>query len=42
MPSGVVAFLAYKITDIVVGLRVTEDEEKMGLDLGQHNESAYN
>ena len=25
----------------VMGLRVTEDEERMGLDLSQHSESAY-
>jgi Amt family ammonium transporter len=30
-----------KLTDVVVGIRVTEDEEQMGLDLSQHNESAY-
>src|ERR1700722_7025323 len=29
-----------KLTDLVVGLRVNEDEEHMGLDLSQHNESA--
>jgi ammonium transporter, Amt family len=40
--SGVVAFLAYKITDIVIGLRVTEEEEREGLDETQHGERAYN
>jgi len=40
--SGVVAFLAYKITDIVIGLRVSEDEEREGLDETQHGERAYN
>ncbi len=30
-----------KLTDVVVGIRVNEDEEQMGLDLSQHNESAY-
>ena len=30
-----------KVTDLVVGIRVDEEEEHMGLDLSQHNESAY-
>jgi Amt family ammonium transporter len=40
--SGVVAFVAYKIVDAVVGLRVTEEQERVGLDETQHEESAYN
>ena len=39
--SGVVSFVAYKITDMVVGLRVAEDEEREGLDIVSHGESAY-
>ena len=39
--SGVVAFVAYKIVDIVIGLRVAEDEEREGLDITSHGESAY-
>ena len=39
--SAVVAFIAYKIADIVVGLRVPEEEEREGLDLTSHGESAY-
>ena len=39
--SGVVAFIAYKIADIVVGLRVSEEEEREGLDVTSHGESAY-
>ena len=39
--SGVVAFIAYKIVDLVVGLRVTEEEEREGLDIRSHGESAY-
>ena len=31
--SGVVAFIAYKIVDMIVGLRVTEEEEREGLDI---------
>ena len=39
--SGIVAFIAYKITDMVVGLRVTEEEEREGLDITSHGETAY-
>jgi Amt family ammonium transporter len=40
--SGVVAFIAYKIVDLLVGLRVTEEEEREGLDISSHGETAYN
>ncbi len=40
--SAVVSFIAYKITDMVVGLRVAEEEEREGLDISSHGESAYN
>jgi Amt family ammonium transporter len=39
--SGVVSFIAYKIVDMTIGLRVTEEEEREGLDLASHGESAY-
>jgi Amt family ammonium transporter len=39
--SGVVAFIAYKVVDMIVGLRVTEEEEREGLDISSHGESAY-
>ncbi|MFN3885254.1 MAG: ammonium transporter [Rhodocyclaceae bacterium] len=39
--SGVVAFVCYKIVDLLVGLRVPEDEEREGLDITAHGESAY-
>ena len=39
--SGVVAFICYKIVDIFIGLRVPEDEEREGLDIASHGESAY-
>jgi len=39
--SGVVAFIAYKVVDVVVGLRVAEEEEREGLDIASHGESAY-
>jgi len=39
--SGVVSFVAYKIVDLVIGLRVTEEEEREGLDISSHGETAY-
>ena len=39
--SGVVSFVAYKIVDLVIGLRVTEEEEREGLDISAHGETAY-
>jgi ammonium transporter, Amt family len=39
--SGVVAAIAYKITDLVIGLRVPEDQEREGLDSTTHGEKAY-
>lgn len=47
---GVVATIAFsfvgssillKVTDLFVGIRVTQDDEMLGLDLSQHNEAAY-
>jgi Amt family ammonium transporter len=40
--SGVVAFIAFKIVDLTIGLRVPEDEEREGLDITAHGETAYN
>ena len=40
--SGVVAVIAYKIADLTVGLRVTEEQEREGLDISSHGETAYN
>ncbi|MBK5145919.1 ammonium transporter AmtB [Budviciaceae bacterium BWR-B9] len=40
--SGIVAFVAYKIADIFLGLRVPEEVEREGLDVNSHGESAYN
>ena len=39
--SAVVAFIAYKVADLLVGLRVPEDEEREGLDTTAHGETAY-
>ncbi|MBP6763453.1 MAG: ammonia channel protein, partial [Rubrivivax sp.] len=40
--SGVVSVVAYKIVDMTIGLRVPEDEEREGLDISSHGETAYN
>ncbi len=40
--SGVVATVAYKLVDVVIGLRVDEEAEVMGLDVSSHGERAYN
>ncbi len=39
--TAVVAFIAYKIADLIVGLRVAPEEEREGLDTTSHGESAY-
>ena len=39
--SGVVSLVAYKIVDLVIGLRVSEEEEREGLDIAAHGETAY-
>ena len=40
--SGAVAFIALKIADILIGMRVPEEEEREGLDVTSHGETAYN
>jgi ammonium transporter, Amt family len=39
--SAVVSFVAFKLVDMVVGLRVSEEEEREGLDINSHGETAY-
>ncbi len=39
--SGVVSLVAFKLVDMVIGLRVPEEEEREGLDITSHGESAY-
>jgi Amt family ammonium transporter len=39
--SAVVSIVAYKLVDIVIGLRVPEEQEREGLDITSHGESAY-
>ncbi len=40
--SAVVSLVAYKLVDMLIGLRVPEDEEREGLDITSHGETAYN
>ena len=40
--SGVIAFIAYKLVDLTIGLRVAEEDERQGLDTTTHGERAYN
>lgn len=40
--SGVAAFVSYKLVDLVIGLRVSEEDERIGLDVTSHGERAYN
>ncbi|MEO8922028.1 MAG: ammonium transporter [Caldimonas sp.] len=39
--SGVVALIAYKLVDMTIGLRVSEEDEREGLDITSHGETAY-
>ncbi len=39
--SAVVAFIAFKLVDVIVGLRVPAEQEREGLDITSHGESAY-
>ena len=39
--SGVVSLIAYKIVDMTIGLRVNEEDEREGLDITAHGETAY-
>ena len=40
--SGVVSFVAFKLVDMTIGLRVSEEQEREGLDTASHGERAYN
>ena len=39
--SGIVAAIAYKLVDLTIGLRVSEEDEREGLDTTAHGEAAY-
>ncbi len=38
--SGVVSIVAFKLVDLVIGLRVSEEDEREGLDITSHSETA--
>ncbi len=40
--SGIVSFVAFKLIDMTMGLRVSEEQEREGLDTASHGERAYN
>ncbi|MGZ5187075.1 MAG: ammonium transporter [Caldimonas sp.] len=39
--SGLVSLVAYKLVDMTIGLRVSEEDEREGLDITSHGETAY-
>jgi ammonium transporter, Amt family len=40
--SGIGSLILFKIVDVIVGLRVTTDQEREGLDIAEHGERSYN
>ena len=40
--TGILTFVILKVIDMVMGLRVSDEEETVGLDLTLHNERGYN
>ncbi len=40
--SGVGSYVLYKLVDLLIGLRIPEEDEREGLDLAEHGERAYN
>ncbi len=40
--SGVVSLVLFKLIDVTIGLRVTDEQEREGLDTASHGERAYN
>ena len=40
--SGIVSFVAFKLIDVVIGLRVSDEVETEGLDTTEHGERGYN
>jgi len=39
---GIVSLVLFKVIDVVIGLRVSDEEETEGLDITQHDERGYN
>ncbi|MET1079354.1 MAG: ammonium transporter [Pseudomonas sp.] len=40
--TAIVTYVILKVLDLIMGLRVSDEEETVGLDLAQHNERGYN
>jgi len=40
--DAVVSFIILKVVDVIIGLRVTEEQETEGLDIALHDERGYN
>jgi Amt family ammonium transporter len=40
--SGIGSYILFKLVDLLIGLRVVEEEEREGLDVASHGERAYN
>ncbi len=40
--SGIGSLILYKLVDLIIGLRVSTDVEREGLDVAEHGERAYN
>ncbi len=40
--SGIGSFIIYKIVDVIIGLRVSPEQEREGLDIAEHGERSYN
>ena len=40
--SGTVSWIAFKLVDLLIGLRVSDEVERQGLDINEHGEKAYN
>jgi Amt family ammonium transporter len=40
--TGIVSFIVLKILDVIMGLRVSDEQETEGLDLALHDEKGYN
>jgi Amt family ammonium transporter len=40
--SGILSAILFKVVDVVIGLRVPQDQEREGLDIAEHGERAYN
>ncbi len=39
---GIASFIILKVIDMVIGLRATDEDEEVGLDLSMHDEQGYN